>query len=578
MTKIVLDASAAYSCPVKVQNTFHPLISDPGPRTIDDGLADIFARSHEHENTVISALLAGFTGSICDLRSLSDQSWEAKESACLAAMAEGVEIILGGALPQDLAGHRSGRPTWWQRTGVTETGMPGYSPVKIKNHAVLERRQSGKDVIHEMMCSPVTTPGQETSLIIPDRVFRSTSRENDLLQAAHYRKLLEAHRYADATTAWAGIVGNETDANGVPLIVWVDLAEKTIRTFSRTAADGWKLRSPLERYDHEHGFRVRVAQVASQQQADSTSCPPLMVAPIAIRECSSCRWWENCQLQLPPEDLSLRIDKTPLDVREISALRALKIFTVSDLAKADVETLLTAYLPQVTHRSGTEGRLRLAARRARLLTAGIALEREGDSPIVVPSAAVEIDFDIETSSDDRVYLWGFQIRGGAEQGVPQGFIPFVEFTDLDDQAETALAVKAMQWLRTLAEAGHDIRVYHYSDYEVVRLQRLANRNNSPDLLWAVEWAREHFVDLFAIVKRNFFGTHGLGLKVVAHEGPGFEWRDEDPGGLNSQSWFTEAVHGETADIRNAAAQRVLEYNEDDVRATVALRDWLAIYS
>ena len=578
MTKIVLDASAAYSCPVKVQNTFNPLLSDPGPRTIDDGLADIFARGREHENTVIATLLAGFTGSILDLRKLSDQPWATQEAACLAAMADGVEIILGGALPQDIAGHRSGRPTWWQRTGVTATGTPGYSPVKIKNHAVLERRQSGKDAIHEMMCSSVTTPSHETSLTIPDRAFRSNSRENDLLQAAHYRRILEACGRADAATAWAGIVGKETDDNDVPLIAWVDLAEKNIRTFSRTAADGWKLRAPLERYDHEHGFRVRVAQVASQQQADCATCPPLMVAPIVVRECSSCRWWDTCQLQLPEEDLSLRIDKTPLDVREIAALRALQIFTVSDLAKADLDTLLPAYLPNVTHRSGTEGRLYLAARRARLITAGIALEREGNSPITVPSATVEIDFDIETSSDDRVYLWGFQVRGGAENGVPQGFIPFAEFADLDDQSETALAVKAMQWLKTLAEAGHDIKVYHYSDYEVVRINRLASRSNSPELLWAAEWARDHFVDLFATVKQNFFGAHGLGLKIVAHEGPGFEWRDDDPGGLNSQSWFTEAVHGETAEIRDAAAQRVLEYNEDDVRATVALRDWLAIYS
>jgi predicted RecB family nuclease len=55
---------------------------------------------------------------------------------------------------------------------------------------------------------------------------------------------------------------------------------------------------------------------------------------------------------------------------------------------------------------------------------------------------------------------------------------------------------------------------------------------------------------------------------------GFRWRDEDPGGLNSQLWFAEAVHGENAEVRAQARRRVLEYNEDDVIATSQVRAWL----
>ena len=36
---------------------------------------------------------------------------------------------------------------------------------------------------------------------------------------------------------------------------------------------GWRLRSPLERYDHEHAFRVDIAAVAQQQTGDATSGP-----------------------------------------------------------------------------------------------------------------------------------------------------------------------------------------------------------------------------------------------------------------------------------------------------------------
>ena len=66
---------------------------------------------------------------------------------------------------------------------------------------------------------------------------------------------------------------------------------------------------------------------------------------------------------------------------------------------------------------------------------------------------------------------------------------------------------------------------------------------------------------------------GLGLKLVAAHA-GFAWRDEDPGGLNSQRWFADAVHGADAAVRAAAEARVLAYNEDDVLATRHVRAWL----
>lgn len=76
--------------------------------------------------------------------------------------------------------------------------------------------------------------------------------------------------------------------------------------------------------------------------------------------------------------------------------------------------------------------------------------------------------------------------------------------------------------------------------------------------------------MYPIVRANYFGRDGLGLKVVATRGAGFAWRDEDPGGLQSITWLEQVRSGE-ADLK----QRLLEYNEDDVRATAALRDWMA---
>lgn len=104
------------------------------------------------------------------------------------------------------------------------------------------------------------------------------------------------------------------------------------------------------------------------------------------------------------------------------------------------------------------------------------------------------------------------------------------------------------------------------------LKALASRADDPLLRWGADYAEQEFVDLLEIIKTHYFGVSGLGLKSIAQYA-GFRWRDADPGGLNSQIWFAEAVHG-TNGRRQPARRRVLEYNEDDVAATAWLRAWL----
>ena len=53
---------------------------------------------------------------------------------------------------------------------------------------------------------------------------------------------------------------------------------------------------------------------------------------------------------------------------------------------------------------------------------------------------------------------------------------------------------------------------------------------------------------------------------------GFDWRDENPSGEASMRWFESAAAG--GEEAAAWRQRILDYNEDDCRATQALRDWL----
>lgn len=558
----VLDAYAARSCPLKTVHAFTPhLVAPSGPRPDPP-----FFHDADAVETAVLDQLAASDARVVDLRPLLSGPRPEAEAASLRAMAEGADVICAPVLPADEASHRIGRPSLLVRAAGDATG---YHPVQVKFHRVLE--SAGADA-EPLVVSTLRRP--RTPIEVPGRQFRWGSRLNAALQMAHLWRLLEACGHA-ASEPWAGLIGIEHTNIAAPgerartesVITWLDLTQQRVPPNPRDLerpGDAAPI-STLQRHDDEHDHRVRLAS-AAQAGAD----PATLLTPIVSPECRACVWQQHCQDQLDPDDVSLRINKAPLDVHEVRTLRRLGIWTVHELAVTDLDALLVDFLPRTNHRAGATERLRLAHHRARMLHDGIVLERRTEGPVALTRHALEIDVDIETSADDRVYLWGFWVD---DPNTGDRFVrQFAAFTDLDDAGERALAAEALGWLREQV-AGRDAAVYHYSEYEVVRLGRLAQHLGALGE-WARAFAAEHFVDLFEVVRRHYFGANGLGLKVVTAAATGFAWRDDEPGGLNSQSWFAEAVSDPDERVRELARVRVLEYNEDDVRATWHLRRWL----
>ena len=550
----LLDPYAARNCPVKTFNAFDPGTPKP-EKPLDESLLEAFSGGSEFRESVLETLCRG--GEVIDLR---DEGHPPAET--LAAMDAGAPVIVGGHLPVDVPGHRCGHPDALVRGNDRPDGRPGYWPLRVKPYRLLEKQRNAKELRASALGSPTVLEP------LPGFRFRSY-RQGVLLELAHHWRLLQACGRAAASPV-AGAIGFDDQHKG--MIVWVPLELRFLRTFSRTSASGHRLRSALERYDHEHGFRVHVAQQAMCREPGDPRPP--VVRPIRVPECEWCAWWETCRPRMDDDDISLRISKTPLDVRELQTLMGLGITTVSQLADADVEALLPDYLPLTAHRDRSEARLRTAARRARMLKRGVALEKVSVEPIGVPRAPVEVDLDIETDDSDRTYLWGVLLTDRATG--KQKYQHFSTFSHLSPSGEQELAANFARWLVRLVRKHPDLLVYHYSDYEVVHLRRLAQRSGHPDLMAACDLIKGHFVDLFQLVRDNFVAVDGLGLKVVATKGAGFSWRDEEPGGLNSQAWFATAVDGGNAAERRAARRRVLEYNEDDVRATWHVREWMEL--
>jgi predicted RecB family nuclease len=552
-----LDPYAARSCALKVHHAFHPGLARPEVPAAGGRQPG----SAEFTTTVFGQVLGG-TARVVDLRAVLGEPSQQQEEACLAALADGADVVIGGLLPRDWEAHRSGRPDLLVRDPAG-----GYVPGIVKYQRVVDPRRDELPFFYSDL-TDLPQRRQDTGWR-----YRWHWRWGNSLQLAHLWRLLSATGHQAASGPWGVVVGNDEVGGHGLRATWLDLTEPAAPPAPGQLTGPDAVPNPdrvpsvsaLDRYDHEFASRVHLAERASAAGPDD---PPLL-RPIVSYECTYCPWWAVCREQLDDDDLSLRISKSPLDVHEIAVLREAGVTTVRQLAASDLDALLPGYLPRVAHRSGAEDRLRLAQRRSQLLLDGVQLERTTHGPVPLPSAPLEVDVDVETSRDDRVYLWGFWVADGDGSGY---YREFSSFTELDDAGEHDLARRAMAWLRDLV-ADNEALVFHYSDYEVVRLHRLAGADDDV-MQWAVDFAREHFVDLFPAVRQHFFGTNGLGLKVVASAGAGFHWRDEDPGGLNSMRWFDEAVHAASEAVREQARTRVLQYNEDDVRATWQLRRWL----
>jgi predicted RecB family nuclease len=550
----LLTGYDARTCQRRVHND-HDATIEKVPWEPPADLQKRFDDGRAFEETVLTAMKSALAADQCrDLRPLRGK--DAVIAATVAAMDEGITVILGGWLPDDLVGGRTGRPDVLLRVDAT-----GYVPGDVKAHKTT--RTAAKKVLSY---SELARPDAVRSC--PGRTAVTTDRIDDYLQLAHYWRMLEACGRAAESTPRGFIIGtdNLTDLDPTGFcLTWLELATPQFTTFSRTR--GTARRTALERYDFEHGIRLEIARVA-EQRCGAPADPEPLVKPIFSDECGTCPWHDYC-LAVAGDAASAHIKSGRLDVREWRALDRLGISTVDELAALDVDDqdFLDAYLPEVSHKSDARGRLATAVRRARMVRDGVRLVRETTGAIPVPRADVEIDFDLE-DAEGRVYLWGALATDGAGR---ESFEPTVSWDVLDETSERALARAFVDWLRRerdeAAARGKSLLAYHYTSHEIGHLKRILGEDEIADVL-------PLFVDLYAYVSAHYFGVAGHGLKEVA-PAFGFHWRDESPSGLLSQLWYLDAIQSEDLALAAASRERLLTYNEDDVRATLAVRRGMA---
>ncbi len=273
-------------------------------------------------------------------------------------------------------------------------------------------------------------------------------------------------------------------------------------------------------------------------------------APFLKSSCKRTPWYSLCLEGTEGcNDVSLIYRLSQADQRR---LYGIGIHTVAELAAADGDDLRGKL------EDWQYDKIVRFQNQARVLMSG--------EPLIIrkpmfPQVQYEVFFDIESDpTRDVDYLLGMLVRDTKSNKV---FYYHLIAEKPEDEAA--------MWAKFLDELAkwEDFAIYHYAFYEKMVFDRLALRHGVPPLL--AQKFHEHSVDLHqktidSVVLPLYFYT----LKDVAKY-LGYAWSDAEAGGAESVVWYDTWLR--TGD--RASLDRIIRYNEDDVRATMLLRDWLA---
>jgi predicted RecB family nuclease len=477
-------------------------------------------------------------------------------------MDHGAELILRPRLANDEAGRRRSSVNALIRVGRVDERF-AYSPILIKNNEIHETA-STRRILEGSLEALLPSQASFTDGVGP-RSSLTVTRNGIVL--AHATRVLAALGHDDPSARVAMVDRHRR-------VWWFDLASANYPRFNLAA------------YDEHYRQRLAVVEAHRRWKAGEADFP---TSPYWHRECLECPYSEHCEAQLEATDDVSLTRFTSLEQQVI--LHEQGIDTRDELARLDPirarqarNKVPTAHveLKREDFLGRTIDKLDDLIYRSRAHVRGESLRIVDSTLMGCPVADVEVDIDME-SYDDLTYLWGSNVTlRRPVEGIVGGYQAFFDWKPLTSDLEARIFADFWAWLSDLrqrcrdqgvtfaaycfwaqAEDGAMNRAVATGIDGGVSAQELQDFRSASPALW---------IDLHEYAKRQVQTEGPLGLKQLAGAA-GFEWRDANPSGEASMLWYEVASSGDFPDAL-ASRQRILEYNEDDCRATKALRDWL----
>lgn len=151
---------------------------------------------------------------------------------------------------------------------------------------------------------------------------------------------------------------------------------------------------------------------------------------------------------------------------------------------------------------------------------------------------------------------------------------FVEWWAHDSAEERDATAEVVEYLAKRRDRFPDMHVYHYNHTERSQLERLTRRHGVAEVALETLVAEGRFVDVFPIVTGAVqIGVESYGLKEVERL-TSFERSHVIDKGAGAVMEYERWMREPEGQRDQAHLDSIGRYNEDDVRATRAVRDWL----
>jgi uncharacterized protein len=184
-----------------------------------------------------------------------------------------------------------------------------------------------------------------------------------------------------------------------------------------------------------------------------------------------------------------------------------------------------------------------------------------------PKKKTEIFLDLEGTGqqlgDEELIAMDYLIGVLVRKNGKEEYIPFLA-KGLDK--EGPMFAEFLKWL----SKHEDCIIYHWHHYEKIHIKGLCERHGVGESVQNM--LLKNMRNLYADAASAFaFPTYGYGLKEVAKY-MGFRWRHEDVDATESIAFYLQYL--DDPKKNKEKLQKVIDYNEDDCRATMIVKDWL----